>query len=85
MKAYIKRFAHVAESEQLKYKIPASITLANAMLQSQAGQQNLARVHHNHFGLLCTSDWIGEQTEQEGTVTECMKTPGPASGIISLS
>lgn len=63
VQAYIKRFVHVAESEQIKYKIPASITLANALLQSQAGQHPLTTAHHNHFSLLCTSDWIGETVD----------------------
>ncbi len=66
VKAYIKRFAHVAENEQIKFQIPASITLANSLLQSQAGQHPIAQGHNNNFGLLCTKDWIGETTEWEG-------------------
>lgn len=66
VKGYIKRFAHVAESEQLKFKVPASITLANALLQSQAGQHSLAKDANNHFGLLCTPDWIGETLQLAG-------------------
>lgn len=63
VQAYIKRFVHVAENEQIKFKIPASVTLANALLQSQAGQHPLAVNHYNHFSLLCTSDWIGETAD----------------------
>jgi len=66
VKAYIKRFAHVAENEQIKFKIPASITLANALLQSQAGQHPIAQKNNNNFGLLCTKDWIGSTVEWQG-------------------
>ncbi len=66
VKKYIKRFAHVAENEQIKFKIPASITLANALLQSQAGQHPMAQSNNNNFGLLCTKDWIGGTIEHEG-------------------
>lgn len=66
VKKYIKRFAHVAENEQIKFKIPASITLANALLQSQAGQHSIAKSNNNNFGLLCTKDWIGGTVEWEG-------------------
>ena len=65
VKAYIKRFAHVAENEQIKFKIPASITLANALLQSQAGQHPIAQRNNNNFGLVCTKDWIGDTIEWE--------------------
>lgn len=66
VKAYIKRFAHVAENEQLKFKIPASITLANALLQSQAGQHTIAKDNNNNFGLLCTADWMGPTVDWQG-------------------
>ena len=66
VKAFIKRFAHVAENEQIKFKIPASITLANALLQSQAGQHPVAKNNNNNFGLMCTEDWIGPTVEWEG-------------------
>ena len=49
--AYLKRFAHVAMSEQKKYGIPASVTLASAVLHSRAGQGKLAQQENNHFDL----------------------------------
>ncbi len=49
--AYLKRFAHVAMSEQKKYGIPASITLASAILHSRAGEDEIASSHNNHFAL----------------------------------
>ena len=52
-KAYIERFAPIAISEMRRYKIPASITLAQAILESNGGMSELARKHNNHFGVKC--------------------------------
>ncbi|GMO36020.1 MAG: hypothetical protein Pg6B_07050 [Candidatus Azobacteroides pseudotrichonymphae] len=43
-----------------KYKIPASIVLAQGLLESGAGGSQLAKEANNHFGIKCHSDWIGE-------------------------
>lgn len=53
--AYIKRFSNVAQTEMQKYGIPASITLAQGLLESNAGQSPLAKKHNNHFGIKCFS------------------------------
>lgn len=58
---YLKRFAHVAVSEQKKYGIPASVTLANGLLHSAAGTTHLVRQTHNHFALPCGENWDGAQ------------------------
>ena len=50
---YVAHFAHIARTEQLKYGIPASITLAQALLESDAGSTRLASDFRNHFGLKC--------------------------------
>lgn len=55
-KSYIKRFYHVAQAEQKRYKIPASITLAQALLESTAGKSRLANQNNNHFGIKCFSN-----------------------------
>ena len=52
---YVKRFASVAQAEMEKFGIPASITLAQGLLESQAGQSPLATKHNNHFGIKCFS------------------------------
>lgn len=52
---YIKRFAPVAVAEMRKYGVPASITLAQAILESDAGNSGLAKQANNHFGLKCFS------------------------------
>jgi len=72
--AFIRRFAHVAISEQEKYGIPASITIANSLLMSTANHGVLAQDHLNFFRLPCTSDWEGRQTYLDGTCYRVYKT-----------
>lgn len=55
---YIKKYDDMAVEEMRKYKIPASITLAQGLLESGAGQSKLARQGNNHFGIKC-GDWTG--------------------------
>lgn len=64
---YMKRFAHIAVTEMKKYNVPASIVLGSALLQSQAGQRDLALGSNNHFALPCTHDWQGQESSYQGT------------------
>ena len=48
--AYVKRFAKVAQEEMQKFNIPASITLAQGLIETNAGQSPLATKNNNHFG-----------------------------------
>lgn len=57
--AYIKQYRDLAVEEMKKYHIPASITLAQGLLESGAGQSALARKSNNHFGIKCGGDWSG--------------------------
>jgi hypothetical protein len=54
-KEYIERFAPLAVAEMEKFGIPASITLAQALLESNAGESSLAQEANNHFGIKCIS------------------------------
>lgn len=58
--AYIDKFKNIAITEMNKYGIPASITLAQALLESGTGNSDLAKYANNHFGIKCTSDWNGK-------------------------
>ena len=58
--AYIDKFYKTAIREMYEYKIPASITLAQGILESGSGRSDLAVVANNHFGIKCTSDYQGE-------------------------
>ena len=57
---YIKQYAGIAIEQQKHYGIPASITLAQGLLESGAGNSDIARQSNNHFGIKCHNDWKGE-------------------------
>ncbi len=57
---YIVRFKAISIEEMNQYGIPASITLAQALLESGTGNSDLAKYANNHFGIKCTSDWKGK-------------------------
>ena len=63
---YLRRFAKVAVTEQEKYGIPASVVLANALIQSFAGKRDLTTTATNHFNLPMTTDWLGEKAKIGG-------------------
>lgn len=52
---YIERYAPVAVTEMKKYGIPASISLAQGLVESRAGKSTLAKRNNNHFGIKCFS------------------------------
>lgn len=57
--AYIEEWKAIAIQEQEDYGIPASITMAQGLLESSAGQSELAINAKNHFGIKCTNEWFG--------------------------
>lgn len=57
---YIKQYKDIAIKHQKKYGIPASITLAQGLLESSAGNSRLAQEANNHFGIKCGSGWKGK-------------------------
>ena len=57
--AYIRTYAPIAVHEMYQYKIPASITLAQGILESGTGEGTLAKVGNNHFGIKCHRGWNG--------------------------
>ena len=57
--AYIEEWKQTALENQADYGIPASIIMAQALLESSAGQSELAVNANNHFGIKCTSEWFG--------------------------
>ena len=63
--AYIKKYSALAVEEMRKYHIPASITLAQGLLESGAGQSALARKSNNHFGIKCGGDWDGKSVRYD--------------------
>ena len=71
---YIKKYRELAVDEMKKYHIPASITLAQGLLESGAGQSTLARKSNNHFGIKCGSDWKGKTVRHDDDARgECFR------------
>ena len=58
---YIKKYAPLAVLEMHKYDIPASITLAQGILESGNGRSQLASKSNNHFGIKCHVGWKGQK------------------------
>ena len=57
---YIARYSSIAIEEMNRYNIPASITLAQGILESGNGESRLATEGKNHFGIKCHKNWSGE-------------------------
>ena len=71
---YIQKFAPYAVQEMEKYKIPASITLAQGLLETGGGQSRLAQEGNNHFGIKCKEDWTGRTMKHtDDAPNECFR------------
>lgn len=57
---YAAQYAEFAQVQMRRYGIPASITLAQAILESRNGQSELARKENNHFGIKATPSWLNQ-------------------------
>jgi len=57
--AYIQKYSSIAQEEMRKYGVPASITLAQGILESGSGKSKLAAEANNHFGIKCHDTWNG--------------------------
>ena len=72
--AYIHKYKDIAVHEMKKYRIPASITLAQGLLESGAGKSTLARKSNNHFGIKCGGDWRGRTVRHDDDArNECFR------------
>ena len=58
---YIKEYSDAAVDQMIKYQIPASITLAQGILESGNGNSLLSTKGKNHFGIKCHNDWNGKK------------------------
>jgi LysM repeat protein len=71
---YIARYGPIAIKHMKEYRIPASITLAQGLLESGAGNSDLAKNANNHFGIKCHKDWTGETYHKDDdAVNECFR------------
>lgn len=72
--SYIKKYADMAVEQMEAYGVPASITLAQGLLESAAGQSTLAKASNNHFGIKCGSSWQGESVRHDDDArNECFR------------
>lgn len=72
--AYIEEFAAIAVREMHAYKIPASITLAQGVLESGSGKSLLAIRSNNHFGIKCHTGWKGKSVRHDDdAIGECFR------------
>ncbi len=58
---YIDKYKAIAVAHQQRYGIPASITMAQGILESDSGNSQLSAQSNNHFGIKCKSSWTGEK------------------------
>jgi len=71
---YIAKYEDVAKKEMKEYGVPASITLAQGILESQSGKSELAIEGNNHFGIKCHDNWHGEKIlHDDNEAQECFR------------
>ncbi len=74
MLKYIARYKSIAQREMKEFGIPASITIAQGILESQSGKSELAQKANNHFGIKCHSDWQGDKyLYDDDELQECFR------------
>jgi hypothetical protein len=74
VKSYIATYREIAVKEMMEYRIPASITLAQGIYESNAGRSRLATDAKNHFGIKCHKEWEGKTFFQDDeTKNECFR------------
>lgn len=71
---YRLKFEQIALNHQFEYNIPASITLAQGILESNSGNSALAKKANNHFGIKCHANWNGEKIYMDDdSANECFR------------
>ena len=71
---YIKKYKDIAIQEMAGFKIPASITLAQGILETGSGKSRLAREGNNHFGIKCHEGWEGNFIKMDDDApNECFR------------
>jgi LysM repeat protein len=74
VRKYIETYRDIAVREMMVYRIPASITLAQGIFESNAGTSRLATEANNHFGIKCHKEWTGMTLIQDDeTKNECFR------------
>ncbi len=87
VETYIENYKDIAMPEMASHGIPASITLAQGILESGAGRGNLTKRSNNHFGIKCHKGWKGERVyHDDDEDQECFrKYKNPDNSFIDHS
>ena len=71
---YVEKYKAIAIDHMQKYGIPASITMAQGILESDSGNSQLARSSNNHFGIKCKKSWTGARVYHDDDAKgECFR------------
>lgn len=71
---YVAHYKEIAMNEMRRSGVPASITLAQGILESENGNSELVKKSNNHFGIKCKSSWTGESvTHDDDANGECFR------------
>ncbi len=74
IKEYILKYKDIAIQEMIRTGVPASITLAQGIHETEAGRSKLVLKSNNHFGIKCKSDWKGESVSHDDDARgECFR------------
>lgn len=74
LQSYIETYSVEAVHQMVTYRIPASVTMAQAIFESQSGSSDLAKRSNNHFGIKCHTEWGGDTiTKDDDTLNECFR------------
>jgi LysM repeat protein len=72
--AYVSQYGELAIQEMLRTGVPAAITLAQGIHETDGGQSDLASMANNHFGIKCKGDWQGEtMSHDDDAKGECFR------------
>lgn len=74
--AYVERYKRIAVSESKRTGIPASIKLAQGILESGYGSSPLAKKSNNHFGIKCGMGWSGKTVQYKGSCYRVFRNGG---------
>ena len=71
---YIEQYKDIAISEMKRTGVPASITLAQGILETESGNGDLVKRSNNHFGIKCKNTWTGESVFHDDDANgECFR------------
>ena len=74
VEGYIRKHCKEAIRQMDRYSVPASITMAQGIVETGAGRSSLAQDFNNHFGIKCHRSWSGKRTyKTDDAPNECFR------------